>query len=134
MNIPQILLDSGSDDVDVELSTLEKILQKAKSEYGIEGILHGGIKSQFQKQAFEKICNKLNLKSISPLWEGDPAKYMNDLISSNFDFIITSVSSNGLDDFWLGKTITASDIESLALLSEEKQKLSLLTVLFFHIL
>jgi ABC transporter with metal-binding/Fe-S-binding domain ATP-binding protein len=119
MSIPQILLDSGSDDVDVELSALEKILQKAKSEYGIEGILHGGIKSQFQKQSFEKICNKLNLKSISPLWEGDPKKYMNDLISSNFDFVITSVSSNGLDDFWLGKKITSSDIESLALLSEK---------------
>jgi uncharacterized protein (TIGR00290 family) len=44
---------------------------------------------------------------------------MNDLISSNFDFIITSVSSDGLDDSWLGKTIGKKEIEKLEGLSEK---------------
>lgn len=119
MNIPQILLNSGSDDASVELAALEKILQKAKDEYGIDGILHGGIASQFQKQTFEKVCKNLNLKSVSPLWKSDPKKYMSDLLSSNFNFVITSVSSDGLDDSWLGKKIVSPDIETLTILSEK---------------
>jgi ABC transporter with metal-binding/Fe-S-binding domain ATP-binding protein len=119
MNIPQLILFSESDDVDIEVSILEKILKKAKDEYGIEGLLHGGIESKFQKQKFEKTCEKLNLKSIAPLWETDPCKYMNDLISSNFIFIITSVSSDGLDDSWLGKKIGKNEIETLISLSKK---------------
>ena len=119
MNIPQIFFDVESDHTDIELSVVEKILQKAKDEYGIEGMVHGGIKSLFQKEKFEEVCNKLNLKSFSPLWQSEPTKYMNDLISSNFDFIITSVSSDGLDDSWLGKKIIKNDIKTLIFLSKK---------------
>ena len=53
MNIPQITINSDSDDTDNELSLLERLLQTAKDEYGIEGLVHGGIKSNFQKEKFE---------------------------------------------------------------------------------
>jgi ABC transporter with metal-binding/Fe-S-binding domain ATP-binding protein len=119
MNIPQLILFSKSDDTEIEVSVLKKILNKAKDEYGIEGLLHGGIKSKFQKHKFEKTCQKLNLKSIAPLWESDPRKYMNDLITSNFIFIVTSVSSEGLDGSWLGKTIGENEIRLLTSLSEK---------------
>ena len=119
MNMPQIFYDAESNNTDIELSVLKKILQKAKDEYSIEGVVHGGIKSIFQKEKFEEICNNLNLKSFSPLWQSDPTEYMNDLISSNFDFIITSVSSDGLDDSWLGKKIIKKDIETLIFLSKK---------------
>ena len=119
MKIPQLFIDADSDDTDVELDSLEKILQKAKDDFGIQGLLHGGIASEFQKQKFEKICQKLNLKLISPLWNTEPKKYMNDLVLSNFEFIITSVSSDGLDDSWLGRIITKNDIKSLSELSEK---------------
>jgi len=119
MRIPQLLASSKSDDLKIEISVLEKILQKAKDDYGIEGLLHGGIKSQFQKQKFENICDKSNLLSVAPLWETEPKKYMDELISSGFDFIITSVSSDGLDDSWLGKKITKKDLRTLTSLSEK---------------
>ena len=123
MHIPQLLLDSKSDDVAIEIFALEKILQKAKLEYGIEGLLHGGINSQFQKQKFESVCNKLNLTTVSPLWKSDPKKYMNDLISENFRITFpqgrNSVSSDGLDDSWLGRKITQHDIETLISLSKK---------------
>ena len=38
---------------------------------------------------------KLNLIVIAPLWGIDPEQYMNDLIDSDFDFILTTVSSYG---------------------------------------
>lgn len=44
---------------------------------------------------------------------------MNDLIDANFDFIMTTVSSDGLDDSWLGKPISKSEIDKLIQLSEK---------------
>ncbi len=119
MQIPQLTIKSELDETDNEINSLEKILIQAIEKYQIEGLVHGGIQSQFQKEKFENLCNKLNLKSITPLWNRNPLEYMNELISSNFVFIITSVSSGGLDDSWLGKIITKNDIDNLYALSQK---------------
>ena len=119
MQIPQLTIKSELDETDNEINLLEKILIQAIEKYQIEGLVHGGIQSQFQKEKFENLCNKLNLKSITPLWNRNPLEYMNELISSNFVFIITSVSSGGLDDSWLGKIITTNDIDNLYALSQK---------------
>jgi uncharacterized protein (TIGR00290 family) len=63
------------------------------------------------------VCNKLNLKILSPFWGMDQKKYMKKLIESGFKFIITNVSSDGLDDSWLGREITIDDIDTLEKLS-----------------
>lgn len=119
MDIPQIIEESFSDDTGAELQLIEKLLTRAKQYFKIEGIVHGGIRSEFQKKNFENICNKLNLSIFSPLWHFDPKKYMNNLILDNFEFIITSVSSGGLDDRWLGKKIGKKELISLEKLSDE---------------
>ena len=119
MNIPQLTITSNSDETDDELSLIENLLQDAKEQFQIEGLVHGGIKSKFQKEKFENVCSKLDLTVIAPLWDTDPEHYMNELIDSKFNFIMTTVSSDGLDDSWLGKTISKSDILSLKHLSEK---------------
>jgi len=119
MGIPQLTITSNSDDTDNELTLIESLLQNAKDQFQIEGLVHGGIKSKFQKDKFENICLKLNLKVIAPLWDAEPVQYMNELINSDFDFIMTTVSSDGLDDSWLGKLILKSDILFLKKLSEK---------------
>jgi ABC transporter with metal-binding/Fe-S-binding domain ATP-binding protein len=119
MGIPQLTIISNSDQTDDELILMESLLQTAKEQYQIEGLVHGGIKSKFQKDKFENICSKLNLNVIAPLWGTDPEEYMNQLLDSNFDFILTTVSSDGLDDSWLGKIISKSDIVTLKGLSEK---------------
>ena len=119
MNIPQLTITSNSDETDDELSLIENLLQDAKDQFQIEGLVHGGIKSKFQKEKFENVCLKLHLTVIAPLWDIDPEDYMNELIDSKFNFIMTTVSSDGLDDSWLGKTISKSDILSLKHLSEK---------------
>ena len=119
MNIPQLTINSESNETDDELFALEKLLQNAKDQFHIEGLVHGGIKSQFQKEKFESLCSKLDLVAITPLWNTEPEQYMNDLLDSNFVFIMITVSSDGLDDTWLGKEITKSDIDTLKNLSEK---------------
>jgi len=119
MSIPQLTINSESNETDDELFALEKLLQNAKDQFHIEGLVHGGIKSQFQKEKFESLCSKLDLVAITPLWNTEPEQYMNDLLDSNFVFIMITVSSDGLDDTWLGKEITKSDIVTLKNLSEK---------------
>lgn len=119
MGIPQLLRDSKSDDVDAELKTIEELLQKAIEDYGVDGLVHGGIHSKFQKQKFEQICKNLNVVALAPLWHSSSNTYIKDLISSGFSFVMTSVSSGGLDEHWLGKEIVMSDLDHLTSLSEK---------------
>ena len=44
---------------------------------------------------------------------------MNELLDSNFYFMMITVSSDGLDEHWLGKLISKSDIEVLNNLSDK---------------
>jgi ABC transporter with metal-binding/Fe-S-binding domain ATP-binding protein len=119
MKIPQLTTSSNSDDTDDELIAMENLLQNAKDQFQIDGLVHGGIKSKFQKEKFETLCLKLNLVSIAPLWETEPKKYMNELLDSDFNFMMMTVSSDGLDERWLGKLISKSDIEILNNLSNK---------------
>ena len=118
MGIPQMTILPGSDRTDDELSSLEDLLQGAKDRFGIEGVVHGGIASRFQKKRFESLCSGLDLETVSPLWGTDPKQYMRDLLDAGFEFVVTSVSSGGLDGSWLGRTISRDDIGDLARLSE----------------
>ena len=119
MKIPQLTIHSKSDETDDELFALENLLQNAKEQFHIEGLVHGGIKSRFQKEKFENLCSKLNLVAVAPLWNTEPEQYMNDLLDAAFVFIITTVSSDGLDDTWLGRPISRSDIITLRHLSDK---------------
>ena len=119
MKIPQLTVTSNSDQTDNELLLMENLLQSAIDQYQIDGLVHGGIKSKFQKEKFENICIKLNLSVLTPLWDTEPEFYMNELVNSKFDFIMTTVSSDGLDDSWLGKIISKPDIILLKSLSKK---------------
>ena len=119
MNIPQLTIHSSSDEPDDELIAFGNLLQTAKDQFNIEGLVHGGIKSKFQKEKFETMCSKFNLIAIAPLWNAEPYPYMNNLLDSDFKFIMTTVSSDGLNDSWLGKSITKSDVDILKNLSEK---------------
>jgi diphthine-ammonia ligase len=117
MNIPQIVTRINSNDPQIELDELQYLIRKAKNDFGIEGIVHGGLFSDYQRIRFETIGNNLNLKVLSPVWGVDQKNYLKELLDSKFKFIITSVTSGGLDQTWLGREITSDDTEQLAKLS-----------------
>ena len=119
LKIPQIISTSNSDDLSDEMYVLEVLIEKAKTDFQIDGLVHGGISSEFQKKKFEKICKEDNLNIITPLWKTNPKEYMINLLNSNFKFILTSVSSDGLDETWLGKIISTDDVSLLSNLSSK---------------
>ena len=116
MGVPQII--SGSDGADSETRTLEGMVSRAVDRYCIEGLVHGGIRSSFQKEVFEGICARTGLAPVSPAWGREPRRYMKEMVDSGFRIMVVSVSSGGLDGSWLGRILTGADVESLALLSE----------------
>lgn len=118
MRLPQILVNSKSDSIEDELDALEEAILKAK-QYSIEGVVHGGLASNFQRKNYEKLCAKHGLVVVAPLWNKEQLNYMLELVSSNFEFIITSVSAGGLGKEWLGKKITLDDLKKLEQLSKK---------------
>ncbi|MGC8812552.1 MAG: diphthine--ammonia ligase [Candidatus Aenigmatarchaeota archaeon] len=96
-----------------ELEDLEKILKEAKEKFKIEGIVTGAIASNYQKSRIEKVCKKLNLKCISPLWNEDQIKLLEEIVESKFKVIITGVFAFPLDESFLGKEIDKEMIKRL---------------------
>ena len=117
MQIPQITASAGSADTAHETALLGRLLRQAKDDFGLDGVVHGGIHSEFQRARFDDLCKDCGLKAVAPLWGKDSTKYMNDLLKDGFKYIITAVMSAGLDGSWLGRTITVPDVETLAGLS-----------------
>ncbi|AFU59614.1 putative ATP binding protein [Candidatus Nitrososphaera gargensis Ga9.2] len=119
MQIPLIGFSVSGRAKEDELKALEGAIAQAKSLYGIEGIAYGGISSNYQKQAFEEICVRLNVAAVAPLWNIEPQKYMNDLVECGFSIIVVGVSVMGLEKEWLGRQIDKEALGRLAALAKK---------------
>ncbi|MDD5133102.1 MAG: TIGR00289 family protein [Candidatus Nanoarchaeia archaeon] len=104
-----------------ELKDLEKVIKEAIKKYKIEGLVTGAIESVYQSSRIQKICDKLNIKCINPLWKKNIEEYWNELIKNGFEIIITAVAAQGLDESWLGKKIDLKNLEELKKLSKKYQ-------------
>jgi diphthine-ammonia ligase len=100
-----------------ELKDLEDALNSIKSE--IQGVVSGALESRYQKTRVDDICRKLGLKSISPHWQRSMRDYLQDIIVSGFEVIITSVSAEGFNESWLGRKLDHSTVKDLEKLSRK---------------
>ena len=119
MKIQQLIEKTQSDDSENESKKLNNLISLAKEKYSIDGIVHGGILSEYQKDNFSLICEKNHLKIISPLWNKEPESYMKELLNENFEYIISTVSSAGLNDSWLGRIIDKNGLDELQKLQKK---------------
>ena len=100
-----------------ELEDLEKLL----SSLDVDGVVTGAILSSYQKERIEKICNKLGIKSIAPLWRQNSLDIMKELIDLKFKVIIVGVYAYGFDQTWLGREINTETLKKLVELNEKYQ-------------
>ncbi|MEM0230613.1 MAG: diphthine--ammonia ligase [Candidatus Woesearchaeota archaeon] len=107
-----ILMEETEGQKEEELKDLERALLKAKSEYRIEGIVSGAIASTYQKERIEKICKRLGLECLNPLWGVDQFELLRRLVSERFEVIIVGVFAMGLERF-LGRKIDQSFIREI---------------------
>jgi asparagine synthase (glutamine-hydrolysing) len=88
-----------------ELKDLENAIKKAIKKYKIQAITTGALHSNYQATRIQKICDKLKIKCLNPLWHKDEIKYLEELIENKFKVIITAVAAYPLDNSWLGREI-----------------------------
>jgi diphthine-ammonia ligase len=119
MQIPLMGFPVSGRDKQDEMKGLKEAIVHAKSLYGIQGIVYGGISSNYQKVAFEEICSRQGLAAIAPLWNAEPAKYMTDLLERGFQIMIVGISAMGLEKEWLGKTLDKDALSKLVALSKK---------------
>ncbi|MBW2984779.1 diphthine--ammonia ligase [Candidatus Woesearchaeota archaeon] len=119
MELP-LVFESTKGEKEKELEDLKRALLTAKEKYEIKGIVSGAIASVYQKSRIEKLCKKLDLASLTPLWGMDQEKYMEELLKNKFEFIIVGIAAHGLTTKeFLGKII---DEDLLRRLKEVKEK------------
>jgi asparagine synthase (glutamine-hydrolysing) len=102
-----------------ELEDLKRGLEKAKKEYGVEGVVAGALASTYQRDRVEKVAEEVGLKVFAPLWQEDQENYMKWLIREGFKVEITEVAARGLEERWEGVTLNEENVGELIELSRE---------------
>ena len=99
-----------------EDGALDRLIEWAVENHGIQGLVHGGIRSRYQQKRFSRLCHRHSLSVISPLW-GSRDGYLERLLRDDFKYVIVSVSAGGLDNTWLGSVMTSKRLGRLYQLS-----------------
>ncbi len=119
LNLPLLSEKTMNVEKSDEISILEHLVLDSIKKYSIEGLVHGGINSNFQRDIFQNICDKYNLKLVSPIWQINPIQYLRSILYDGFKVMITNVSSMGLDQEWLGVILDNNVLEKLIKLGEK---------------
>jgi predicted ATP pyrophosphatase (TIGR00289 family) len=98
-----------------ELEDLERALRKLD----VEGVLSGAIASNYQKSRIDRICDKLRLMHLAPLWGRDSTELLCEMVGAGFEAVITSVAAEGFNENWLGRKIDEKCVEDLVKLHEK---------------
>jgi len=118
MEIP-IIQQVTSGEKEKEIDDLMKALELAKKEFGIEGVVSGAIRSNYQYSRIKRVCDELNLKLISPLWQMDEIEELKEVLKEGIKSIIVSVSAYPLTKDFLGKEIDELVIKKFAEFKEK---------------
>ena len=119
MQIPLMGFQVSGHSKEEEMKALEEAIVQVKSLYEIDGIVYGGISSNYQKQAFEQVCVHQRIAAVAPLWNSEPERYITELVKRGFRIIIAGVSTMGLDKGWLGRELDKEAIDKLMSVSKK---------------
>ena len=100
-----------------ELKDLRELIGKVKGK--IDGIVVGGIASNYQGKRIKKICLDLELKFIAPILNYKEEDVWKELLEEGFEVVMTKISSEGLGKEWLGKKIGKKEFKELKKLAEK---------------
>ena len=94
-------------------------LQSALEKLDIDGIVSGALRSDYQKSRLERMCQKLDIISWTPLWHQSSLEHMRNLVDNGFGIMLTGVSTEGMGEEWLGHTLSKELLTKLEQLSQK---------------
>ncbi|MDK6029479.1 diphthine--ammonia ligase [Ignisphaera sp. 4213-co] len=112
-----IIIDVATNDKKEEVQEIKKALETLYTKIEFDYIVLGVISSDAQRMLFTEICDSIGIKLYTPFWGKDPSQHLLDIVSSNIEFIITSINAWGLPTKFLGHVIDsklASEIIALS--------------------
>jgi asparagine synthase (glutamine-hydrolysing) len=86
---------------------------------GIDAIVTGALRSDYQKTRIEQMAQRLGIKSFCPLWHHNSLDHMRDLVNHGFELIFCSVSCDGLNQEWIGKKLDSTSLDELELIAKQ---------------
>jgi len=93
-------------------------IEKSLVENNVTELVTGAVASVYQKERIEKICERLSIKAISPIWHIDPMEELTEL-SLNYNVIVTQIAAAGFDESFLGARIDQWMINKLVKINEK---------------
>ncbi|VDM95156.1 unnamed protein product [Thelazia callipaeda] len=92
--------------VDDEVEDLYELLSHIKQKHpDVQAVSSGAILSNYQKNRVENVCQRLDLKPLTYLWNADQIALFHEIISSGIEAVIVKVATLGLSTEHLGKTL-----------------------------
>jgi len=104
---------------EAELKDLEEAIETAREKYGIQGVVTGAVESVYQSSRIQRICDKLGIECLNPLWQKDQIELLEEMIENKFEVIIVGVFAYPLDKSWVGRRIDKKFIEEIKKLRAE---------------
>jgi len=118
LEIPRVL-GFTTGEKESELSDIKNTIVEARKEFGFTHLGSGAICSEFQKSRLDKMAKAIGLLPEAPLWGVDQRIYVSEVVEKGYNFILTSVSAEGLDDSWLGRSVDKQAVVQLLDLSKK---------------
>lgn len=116
MGIEQIFRES-SGTKERELLDLSEEIAKLRGE--IDGIVSGAIASEYQRSRIDSICKEFGLTNLAPSWGRNVDELLKEELNNDFEIVVVSVSSQGLDESWLGRKLDSGMLSELKKLEEK---------------
>lgn len=99
-----------------ELDALRRAFRRSDA----DGIVVGAIASDYQHSRVNRIGEELGLRVFAPLWRQDPKRLVREYLDAGLRIVFSSVSAEGLDRSWLGRTWDEATVADLLRLAETK--------------
>jgi diphthine-ammonia ligase len=132
IGVPLVQGEVRWDTIDQFLKTSIRSLKKK----GVEGLVFGVVPPHFpldtteklreyktlvaHKEWMNRICQELDVKPMTPLWENNPEQILKDLVAKGFESIILVVDSKYFGEEWLGRKIDQDFLNAAYELKKER--------------
>ncbi len=108
MGVPR-LEETAAAGEDGELDALRRIFRRADA----DGIVVGAIASDYQHSRVNRIAAETGLRVFAPLWRQDPTQLVHDYLAAGLRIVFSSVSADGFDATWLGRSWDEAAVKDL---------------------
>lgn len=87
---------------------------------GVKGVVFGDIQDIPGHEGWaDRVCSKLDIKPVKPLWNRDPKQILSDFIDQGFEAIVIGVKADLLGEEWLGRKVDRNLVSDLLKLKNE---------------